>query len=55
VQKSLKSLKWIAGWLFLFSIAAFLFMFVLGLIIHADWLRDNSWFPVLPESSRPGG
>ena len=40
-------LKRIAGWLFFFSIATFLFMLMLGLIIRSDWLTDNSWFALL--------
>jgi hypothetical protein len=47
VKQFPKTLKRIAGWLFFFSIATFLFMLMLGLIIRNDWLTDNSWFALL--------
>ena len=47
MRKLPKLLKRIAGWLFFFSIATFLFMLMLGLIVHSDWLTDNSWFALL--------
>jgi hypothetical protein len=47
VQTFPKSLKRIAGWLSFLSIATFLFMFMLGLIMRSDWLTDNAWFALL--------
>jgi hypothetical protein len=41
VKKFPKSLKRIAGWLFVFSDATLLFMLMLGLIIRNDWLNDT--------------
>ena len=44
-------MKRIAGWILFLSFAASIFALMLGLIIHNDWLTDNSWYGLLPAAS----